>query len=211
MQTQVYQKREKYESMFRRRSEEMARWFSMRANKNVRDQWKNNAKKYGLPTVGVNFSQNLENNLGAILEENVNLIRSIPEKYFDNIQDAVMKSQRAGNDLEMLTKRIMEMGKSTKKQAEFIARDQNAKATSFIARQRELDLGITQGVWMHSRAARQPRKSHLKADGKKFDLNRGMLLKDDKTGVERYQFPGQEICCGCTHRPMIVIDGEEFD
>ena len=210
VQTQPFHLREKYVSRFRRRSVEMARWFTVRANKNVKDQWRNNAEKYGLPTVGVDFSQQLENNLAAILEENVNLIRSIPEQYFDKIQDAVLKSQQAGNDLELLTKDILKDGKVTKKRAEFIARDQNAKATSFIARRRELDLGIRQGVWMHSRAARHPRKSHVQADGKKFDLDKGMLLADDKTGVKSYQFPGQEINCGCTHRPVIVVGGEEI-
>lgn len=188
----------------------MARWFTLRANRNVKDQWRNNAEKYGLPTVSVDFSQQLENNLAAVLEENVNLIKSIPKEYFDKIERDVMRSQQAGNDLEALTKAVMKDGKVTKKRAEFIARDQNAKATSFIARQRELDLGITQGIWMHSRAARHPRHSHVLADGKKFDLARGLLLKDDNTGAERYQFPGQEINCGCTHRAVIVIDGEEF-
>jgi uncharacterized protein with gpF-like domain len=200
---------------FLRRSREMSRWFTVRANRNVNDRWTNIAEKHGLPTVRVEFSRSLDYRLAKIAEENVNLIKSIPAEYFDRIQDAVTQSQRAGNDLELLYKKIMETGKVTKNRAEFIARDQNAKATSFIARQRELDMGITRGIWMHSRAAIHPRPGHLKADGKKFDLDVGLLVDNASASAKkrdiRYTFPGQEISCGCTHRPIIVIGDEEYD
>lgn len=209
--------RDKYRMRFEKKSGEMAKWFTVRANRSVRDQWQRNAEKFGLPTVSLSLTESQQAMLDEILRENIRLIKDVHESYFDGIDKDIRDSQLAGNDVHKLAKAISNTGKVTGNRAAFIARDQTIKATSFIARQREIDLGITHGIWMHSRAAKNPRKWHEWANGKKFNLSTGIFeetgeyLPDEKTGMPRQQFPGHEILCGCTHRPVIVIGGKEYD
>jgi uncharacterized protein with gpF-like domain len=58
-------------------------------------------------------------------------------------------------------------------------------------------LGITQAIWQHSHAGKKPRPSHVKADGKTFDIEKGMYL--DGKWVQ----PAEEYNCRCTSRAII--------
>jgi uncharacterized protein with gpF-like domain len=72
----------------------------------------------------------------AIIAENVSLIRSIPEKYFTEVESMVFRSIAKGGDRKQLADEIeREFGKRhgiTRRRAEFIARDQVRKATSAL-------------------------------------------------------------------------------
>ncbi|ELZ1101181.1 TPA: phage head morphogenesis protein, partial [Escherichia coli] len=84
-----------------------------------------------------------------------------------------------------------------RRRAETIARDQNNKATAVIQSERQKKLGITKGIWRHSHAGKQPRPSHVKADGKEFDLDKGLYLDGE------WVLPGEAINCRCTWSPVI--------
>lgn len=166
----------------------------------------------GFPEFRAVFSNGVWRVLEGVTEENVNLIRSIPRKHFGMIRTAVMNSVREGQDLPTLIKRLEKIEGITKRRAILIARDQVNKATQELIDQRELENGITKGRWVHSLSRKHPRKSHLEAGRKGliFDLRKGAWLKDDNTGKYRYQKPGREINCGCTHRAVIMIGKEIF-
>src|SRR6267142_3174716 len=95
----------------------------------------------------------------ATTGENVALIKSIPQRYFTDIETQVMRSAAAGRDLEALTdylgpkvdlariglgRRAGETGTSlaarTMRRAQLIARDQNNKATATRIRVRQSEL-----------------------------------------------------------------------
>jgi len=137
----------------------------------------------------------------ASVAENVQLIKSIPQKYLGDVHGAVMRSVQAGRDLASLTKEIQKLGVVTRKRAALIALDQNNKATSAILKARQIDLGITEGVWLHSHGGKEPRPTHLDNHGKKFSIVDGWF--DPDPHVRKRIMPGELIRCRCVWKPVI--------
>ena len=139
----------------------------------------------------------------AIIAENVSLIRSIPEKYFTEVESMVFRSIAKGGDRKQLADEIeREFGKRhgiTRRRAEFIARDQVRKATSTLAITRMQGAGIEEAEWMHSGGANKPRHSHVIAgkERRRFRLDKGCLIDGE------YIYPGQLPGCGCTCKPVL--------
>lgn len=135
--------------------------------------------------------------LSSVVGENVALIKSIPSKHFANIEGAVMRSVQAGRDLKTLRDELLEMGDITKNRAAMIARDQNNKATAVMSKARRLSLGLNQAKWVHSGGGVHPRKSHVAANGKIYDVEKGCLIDGE------YIMPGEKINCRCQSRAII--------
>lgn len=139
----------------------------------------------------------------AVAAENVALIKSIPRKMHEQVEQKVWNAVRNGSDLAKLSSELQTVHGSTVKRAALIARDQNAKAKATIERVRQMELGITRGIWMHSHAGKEPRPTHVAMDGKEYDLAKGLYDSDEGEWVH----PGQLINCRCSNRP--VIEGFE--
>lgn len=139
----------------------------------------------------------------AIIAENVAMIRSIPEKYFTEVESMVFRSVAKGGDRKQLTDDIeSEFGKRhgiTRRRAEFIARDQVRKATSALSNARQRAAGIIEGDWLHSGGGNHPRHKHVKANGTRFRLDIGLPIGDKG----QYVLPGEEPNCGCTWKPVL--------
>lgn len=133
----------------------------------------------------------------ASLGENVGLIRSIPEKYFQQVEGAVMRSYAAGRDLESMVKEIRQLYPAASRRAELIARDQSNKANAVVSRARQMELGITEAIWMHSHAGKNPRPDHVAANGRQYKIAEGCKISGE------YIQPGEEINCRCTSRPIL--------
>ncbi|MFA7254392.1 MAG: minor capsid protein [Patescibacteria group bacterium] len=133
----------------------------------------------------------------ASLEENVGLIRSIPGKYLQQVEGVVMRSYSAGRDLETMVKDLKQLYPGASHRAELIARDQSNKANAVVNRARQMELGITEAIWMHSHAGKIPRPDHVAANGKRYKIAEGCLISG-----EHIQ-PGTEINCRCTSRPVL--------
>lgn len=127
----------------------------------------------------------------ATVQENVGLIKSIAAEHLQEVQGMVMRSVTQGRDLEGLVEDLQKRYGVTKRRAAFIARDQNNKATATITRVRQQGLGIKQAKWRHSRGGKHPRKSHQEADGKAYDVDKGMLIDGE------YIRPGELPNCRC--------------
>lgn len=76
-----------------------------------------------------------------------------------------MQSVGRGRDLKTLTDELEKRYGITRRRAALIARDQNNKATSVMQSARQRSVGITEGIWRHSRAGKTWRPSHVKANG----------------------------------------------
>lgn len=135
-------------------------------------------------TVEFKMTPKMENVAQTFIHENVNLIRSIPEKYFTEVEGMVMRSVRDGRDLGSLTEELTKRYSITKRRAILIARDQNNKATSQLNRTRMTEAGFTRAVWVHPSGVKEPRHSHEKANEKTFDLKKGCLI--DVLGGRQY-------------------------
>lgn len=148
-------------------------------------------------TVRFQFSERQQAAYQAVLGENVGLISSLALEQLHDIEQAVWRSVSAGHDLATLSSHLQHVHEMTRKRADLIARDQNAKAKASIEQARRLDLGITQAIWQHSTAGRHPRPSHVAASGKTYDIDKGMYLDGE------WVLPGQAINCRCTSRAII--------
>lgn len=128
---------------------------------------------------------------------NVGLIKSIPGEYLGDVQKYVWEAVEGGFDLATLTNNLDRAYHIGRNRCKLIARDQANKAHAAMEQARRQELGIKKAIWMHSAAAKEPRLSHVKANGKEFDVDKGMYLDG------KWVLPGQEINCGCTSKAVI--------
>lgn len=138
-----------------------------------------------------------QESLQAVMENNVGLIKSIATQYLDRVQVQVWQCVTQGYDLSTLSKNLKKDYGITKRRAKLIARDQANKAHATIERAKRQELGITKAIWLHSHAGKVPRPSHLAANGKEFNVSKGMYL--DGEWVQ----PGELINCRCCSKSII--------
>jgi len=150
-------------------------------------------------STGVDISAFLVNS-GKILNavqlaqtENVALIKSIPEKYFGQIESIIKSGFENGIRHEALAREIFEVAEMTERRAALIARDQMAKMNSDFNRIRQTDLGIKQYEWQTAGDERV-RDSHAENDGKIFNW-------DDPPAETGH--PGENVNCRCVALPLI--------
>lgn len=135
----------------------------------------------------------------SVAAEQIGLIKSIAQKYHTDVQTMVWESVKRGGDMRTLSKDLANKYGVTKRRAALIARDQNRKAKAVFEAVRHQELGIRQGIWMHSHAGKEPRPTHVKMNNKLYDLDTGMWDSDEN----KYVQPGELINCRCTMRPFI--------
>jgi SPP1 gp7 family putative phage head morphogenesis protein len=132
------------------------------------------------------------------VKENVALIKSIPSKYFEQIESQVLTAIRAGKSGKELTDIIEHTYKVTTERAKLIAVDQAGKMLGDVTRIRHEDLGLEYFRWVDSNDNRV-RPKHREFNGKVYSWAEGA-----PGGI----FPGQEIRCRCTAE---VIEDELID
>lgn len=151
--------------------------------------------------VDMQLTPELREILKAAVAENVQLIKSIPQQYFTQVQGSVMRSVQAGRDLSTLTKELQKHYGVTRRRAITIARDQNNKATAIYQAERQTSIGLEDGIWLHSHGGKVPRPTHLANHGKKFNIREGWHDPDPK--VNRKIRPGELINCRCSWKPIV--------
>lgn len=139
--------------------------------------------------------------MSATVAENVSLIKSIPQQFHTQVEGLVMRSVTAGRDLAPLVRDLQKQYGVTRRRAEFIALDQNNKATAAITRARYVDMGIEEAIWLHSGGGKTKRPTHVKQSGKKYNIATGWFDPDPK--VRRHIQPGELINCRCVPRAVI--------
>jgi len=140
----------------------------------------------------------------AVAAEQVNLIKSIPAQYLKSVQSDVWTSVMKGGDLHSLSQNLQKNYDVTAKRAALIARDQNNKATGTIEKVRQQELGITDAFWQHSGGGKEPRPTHLAADGCRYKIAKGLWDPDARgKGKGAFVQPGELISCRCTNRPIL--------
>jgi SPP1 gp7 family putative phage head morphogenesis protein len=150
-------------------------------------------------TVEFKMTPAIRDAFNASLEENVGLIRSIPEKYLQQVEGSVMRSYSAGRDLASMVKELKQLYPAASHRAELIARDQSNKANAVVNRARQIELGITEAIWMHSHAGKNPRADHVAANGKRYKIAEGCKISGE------FIQPGFAVNCRCTSRPILPI------
>lgn len=186
----------KWQRQFDEAAPDLARHFSVTAADRSDRALAQILRKAGF-TVKFKLTAGMNDVVQSSIGENVALIRSIPAQHFTQVEGMVMRSVAAGRDLAPLAADLEQQYGVTKRRAALIARDQNNKATATVARTRQIELGITEAVWLHSAGGKEPRPSHVAYSGKRYDVREGALIDGQRI------FPGQLINCRCVSKSVV--------
>lgn len=160
-------------------------------------------KQHGLEPAAFRNTRPWNDLMRATISENVELIKSIPEKYLSDVKVTVMRAMQRGIKLPQLEQELQHRYGVTYRRAKLIARDQVNKTTAMMSRARLMEIGVREAIWVHNGAVQHPRHSHLKAgrDQVRFRLDQGWFDPE----VQRYVLPGELISCRCVARPILPI------
>lgn len=165
---------------------------------------------YKVPTVKFD-TERVTEAVKVDLKNNIKKIKEFDESSFEKIYEAALQSVSRGRDLGVLAAAIMDLKlpAMTKRRAGEIALSLNNKATALMSRDQGMSKGIKYGIWSYSGAPCQinPKKpsakdirqdaAHKAADGKRYELAKGMRLNG------KFTTPGREEGCRCASRAII--------
>lgn len=143
---------------------------------------------------GIDIRQNLRvtgpilNEMDRVQRENVELITSIPDQYFDELEDTIAESWNAGERWEELAPRIREVAEMTENRSAFIARDQTSKMNCHFNRVRQTSLGIKKGEW-ETAGDGDVRESHAAMEGVEYEWDDPPLVDGEPL------LPGEDFNC----------------
>jgi len=200
LRVEIAKLRRRWLRRFDKASDDLASYFAAEAGKRS-DEVLRRILKEGGYAVKFEPTRAQRDVMGAIVQGNVALIKSIPSQYLDKVEGAVMRSVAAGRDLKSLTDDLQKEFGITRRRAAFIAKDQNSKTTADLTKVRQLESGIKEGIWCHSGGGNHPRPTHVQAgrDKVRFRLDEGWL--DPALGKKI--LPGTEPGCKCFWKPVI--------
>ncbi len=164
-------------------------------NKNKQRFYNSIENAIGIDLSTVIQNEGLDDILLATTNENVALIRSIPEEYFKQIESAVYRGTTQGNTASSLISEIRTIGKTTTSRAKLIARDQTTKLNSALNQQRQQNLGVEEYIWRTAGDDRV-RETHDDHNGKTFRW-------DDPPKDTGH--PGKDIQCRCVAQAIINL------
>lgn len=133
----------------------------------------------------------LEGVIPGFITENVALIKSVPNRFFDDVERLAANAVREGRRWEDLARDIQERTGITEDRARLIARDQVGKLVGQIADARHSAIGVTHFIWRTVRDNRV-RPEHETLNGERFPIGSG----HPEEGI-----PGEAINCRCYEEP----------
>lgn len=202
MQRELEELGDRWIERFEREGERLARFYVERMFGASDRAFREALKDAGFAVQFV-MTKAMKDALSAKIEENVALIRSIPEEYLKKVERAVMGAYAMGRDLERLTAELKAIYPITERRARFIALDQSNKANAVVIKARQQELGIKQAIWQHSHAGKQPRPDHVAAHGRVYNVDEGCLISGE------YIYPGELPRCRCTCKTILPLNPSE--
>lgn len=130
----------------------------------------------------------------AFVARNVRLIRSIDERYFNDVVRVIGEATAQGQSPKELSKVLRQRFNVSKSRADLIARDQTSKFNGQVSMFRQRELGITRFEWQTSEDSRV-REEHVILNGQIFEYS-----NPPSEGL-----PGQPIDCRCVGLPVMDI------
>lgn len=123
-------------------------------------------------------------------------VQSVPSQYLDKVHEALSTP----GDIATLSERLVELHGMSQRRAERVAVDVTRQVYQEVNLTRSRAAGARKGRWIHSHGAKKPRRKHLAAHGKEFDLDKGLPVGDNG----QYVMPSEEYGCGCTFE--LILD-----
>lgn len=188
----------RWTTRFDEMAEKIADDFTKKGAKHTDSSFQSALKDTGW-TVQFKITPVMRDVMNATIQENVALIKSIPEQYFLGVSGIVDRGFSRGRDLSYISKELQKRYGITSRRAAFIARDQCNKLSATVTQARRIELGLFEAEWQHSGAGKHPRPSHVKAgkDKMKFDVRKGAYIDG------KYILPGEEPGCRCSSKTIL--------
>lgn len=147
----------------------------------------------GLDLRGIFKDEDLKQAVDEAIAANVKLIKSIPEKYADQLEATILNGLQEGKRVEDIEKDLVKIGEMTDKRAKIIARDQLGKINGRFSQIRQQKLGITHYYWSTSQDERV-RHTHKQRDGRLYAW----------ADAPEDGHPGIPILCRCVPIPYLA-------
>lgn len=137
-------------------------------------------------------NENLENFIGDSITSNVQIIKSMDEKVFLDIQNSLLQNLTGKKDRKKLIEDLQELGAKSVSRAKFIAKDQVNKVYENINNERSKSLGAKKFTW-HTSGKNNVRPEHDSFNKKEYSY--------DKGAGSRGILPGEDPGCECIAIP----------
>ena len=147
-----------------------------------------------------------EDVIKAVEYENIELIRSIPEKYFIGVKEVALLSLMYGWSKDKLNEELVKRNGIVERRVKNIASDQTHKTTNLIKVGLCQNNGIKLCKWVYTWRSETPREKHIMMDGQIFDIEVGAITPDG----DEYIYPAQKINCKCDFKPIIEELGDNL-
>jgi len=148
-------------------------------------------RKFPIPEVSLK-AESAE--LKKAIERNVDLITRITTEQASVLSDTVEKAIKGGSNTDEIIKQVQEISDNGLNYAEFVARDQVAKAHGAINKDMQTRAGFPGYIWRATGDGRT-RPDHNEQDGKFFYWDAPPLLKNGNF------HPGEDYQCRCIAEP----------
>ena len=211
--------RKRWYKIFEQNARKMSRWLAEKVMKRTRKDIMKQLKDIGL-AIQPNYSDTEKVLINGIVQNGVDLIKTIPQDYLREVQTIVNEAVVSGGDRHTIWENIKDKFdhplvnqrageseadaiKRAERRAELIAKDQVQKATQDFARENAKAYGATKAEWIHIPGEKSSRITHIHFDGEIFDIDKGLYDED----VGEYVLPGQLIYCQCSQN--FIFPGTE--
>lgn len=196
----------KYQKLFNQRAVDIATSFANQVDSSSSASVHSSMKKLsgGLSLGTRKLDADTKEIMKASINENVALIKSIPQKYLGRVEGTVMRSITHPEGRNYLTRELAKSYDITKKRAKFIASDQTRKLNQAVSAGRLQKLGVKKFEWVHVSNS-HPRELHEKLDGKIFDWDKPPVIQKNP---EIRGYPAQLPGCHCEALPVFEFDAD---
>lgn len=167
-----------------------------------------NGKRFNesMASFGLNIygdSVDLSDLLTIATRDNVRLIKSIPERYLNDVESIVLSNVRAGNRSGQIVSLLRDRFHVSKNRAKLIARDQTSKINSNLTKMRQQAVGFEFFEWIDVDDERV-RHRHSQISKRKTKYGIGVYRWDDlpKNNKGQRISPGDDYQCRCFARPV---------
>jgi SPP1 gp7 family putative phage head morphogenesis protein len=183
-------------------TQRLATNFYRRVEKYNKNKMNSSFNALGIDLESALKRENLKDFANIAIKNQVDLIKSISDEYFDKVEKITLNGMLNGTEWTELGKQIQKATGATAKRAKTIARSQVIMINSNLTKKRATDAGFEFGRWLKPKKVATkdytPRKSHNDASGKLFKLSDGLMIDGKPT------WPGQDYGCRCLYE--IVVD-----
>lgn len=156
-------------------------------------------------------SEVMQDYLRASAQQNVQLIKSIPSKYLEEVETLLIANMRSGMRPGYIVSALQEQFGVTQRRAKFIARDQTGKIQGEINERQQRNAGFDYFRWLDS-DDRRVRDRHRQIAEKVTAYGPGVYRWDNlplsQDGVPIR--PGQDYNCRCTAVPVSSAQVEQY-